>query len=156
MIIQGFPASRVIPLDPVRQRSTSPGRTLPELDRTQYRFGVQYYIIYMLSSNQHVNVLFMYIISYFKENFVDQTSCMSQILARPVTFTISEYIFITKKALNCYHGHFEPRERRVERQIQSCKTWTLNKEIEFWTNTWSYYDMMDGRRTTIKYHHSSL
>ncbi|CAF1917061.1 unnamed protein product, partial [Brassica oleracea] len=38
---QGFPASRVIPLGPVRQRSTSPGRTLPGLDRTQYRFGVQ-------------------------------------------------------------------------------------------------------------------
>ncbi|KAF2565016.1 hypothetical protein F2Q70_00017032 [Brassica cretica] len=37
----GFPASRVIPLDPVRQRSTSPGRALPWLDRTQYRFGVQ-------------------------------------------------------------------------------------------------------------------
>uniref|UniRef100_A0A0D2ZRP4 Uncharacterized protein n=1 Tax=Brassica oleracea var. oleracea TaxID=109376 RepID=A0A0D2ZRP4_BRAOL len=38
---QGFPASRVIPLCPVRQRSTSPGRALPGLDRTQYRFGVQ-------------------------------------------------------------------------------------------------------------------
>ncbi|WZZ26983.1 hypothetical protein YC2023_010384 [Brassica napus] len=38
---QGFPASRVIPLNPVRQRSTSPGRALPGLDRTQYRFGVQ-------------------------------------------------------------------------------------------------------------------
>ncbi|KAF3507104.1 hypothetical protein F2Q69_00009606 [Brassica cretica] len=38
---QGFPASRIIPLDPVRQRSTSPGRALPGLDRTQYRFGVQ-------------------------------------------------------------------------------------------------------------------
>ncbi|KAF2618970.1 hypothetical protein F2Q68_00040055 [Brassica cretica] len=37
----GFPASRVIPLGPVRQRSTSPGRALPGLDRTQYRFGVQ-------------------------------------------------------------------------------------------------------------------
>ena len=41
MIIQGFPASRVILLGPVRQRSTSPGRALPGLDRTQYRFGVQ-------------------------------------------------------------------------------------------------------------------
>ncbi|CAF1800977.1 unnamed protein product [Brassica napus] len=39
--VLGFPASRVIPLGPVRQRSTSPGRTLPRLDRTQYRFGVQ-------------------------------------------------------------------------------------------------------------------
>ncbi|CAF2053868.1 unnamed protein product, partial [Brassica oleracea var. botrytis] len=38
---QGFPASRVIPLGPVRQRSTSSGRALPGLDRTQYRFGVQ-------------------------------------------------------------------------------------------------------------------
>ncbi|CAN6866721.1 unnamed protein product, partial [Brassica oleracea] len=38
---QGFPASRVIPLGPVRQRSTSPGRALPGLDRTQYHFGVQ-------------------------------------------------------------------------------------------------------------------
>ncbi|KAF3566351.1 hypothetical protein DY000_02011777 [Brassica cretica] len=37
----GFPASRIIPLGPVRQRCTSPGRILPELDRTQYRFGVQ-------------------------------------------------------------------------------------------------------------------
>ncbi|CAF1710113.1 unnamed protein product [Brassica napus] len=37
----GFPASRVIPLGPVRQRSTSPGRALPGLDGTQYRFGVQ-------------------------------------------------------------------------------------------------------------------
>ncbi|CAF1919307.1 unnamed protein product, partial [Brassica oleracea var. botrytis] len=36
-----FPASRVIPLGPVRQRSTSSGRILPGLDRTQYRFGVQ-------------------------------------------------------------------------------------------------------------------
>ncbi|CAF2077884.1 unnamed protein product [Brassica napus] len=41
LIIQGFPASRVIPLGPVRQRSTSPGRAIPGLDRTQYRFGVQ-------------------------------------------------------------------------------------------------------------------
>ncbi|CAF2107492.1 unnamed protein product, partial [Brassica oleracea var. botrytis] len=41
LIIQGFPASRVIPLGPVRQRSTLPGRALPGLDRTQYRFGVQ-------------------------------------------------------------------------------------------------------------------
>ncbi|KAL0823079.1 hypothetical protein Bca101_046756 [Brassica carinata] len=41
LIIQGFPASQIIPLGPVRQRSTSPGRALPELDRTQYRFGVQ-------------------------------------------------------------------------------------------------------------------
>ncbi|KAF3513692.1 hypothetical protein F2Q69_00000004 [Brassica cretica] len=40
-IIHGFPASRVIPVNPVRQRSTSPGRALPGLDRTQYRFGVQ-------------------------------------------------------------------------------------------------------------------
>ncbi|CAN6823036.1 unnamed protein product [Brassica oleracea] len=39
--VLGFPASRVIPLGPVRQRSTSPGRALPGLDRTQYRFGVQ-------------------------------------------------------------------------------------------------------------------
>ncbi|KAL0787995.1 hypothetical protein Bca101_004241 [Brassica carinata] len=38
---QGFSASRVIHLVPVRQRSTSPGRALPGLDRTQYRFGVQ-------------------------------------------------------------------------------------------------------------------
>ncbi|CAN6921988.1 unnamed protein product, partial [Brassica oleracea] len=38
---QGFPASRIIPLGPVRQRSTSSGRALPGLDRTQYRFGVQ-------------------------------------------------------------------------------------------------------------------
>ncbi|KAF2570102.1 hypothetical protein F2Q70_00000752 [Brassica cretica] len=38
---EGFPASRIIPLGPVRQRCTSPGRILPELDRTQYRFGVQ-------------------------------------------------------------------------------------------------------------------
>ncbi|CAF1716196.1 hypothetical protein YC2023_113459 [Brassica napus] len=37
----GFPASRVIPLGPVKQRSTSPGRAIPGLDRTQYRFGVQ-------------------------------------------------------------------------------------------------------------------
>ncbi|KAF3557249.1 hypothetical protein F2Q69_00011112 [Brassica cretica] len=37
----GFSASRVIPLDPVRQRSTSPGRALAGLDRTQYRFDVQ-------------------------------------------------------------------------------------------------------------------
>ncbi|KAF3582851.1 hypothetical protein DY000_02032543 [Brassica cretica] len=37
----GFPASRIILLGPVRQRSTSPGRALPGLDRTQYRFGVQ-------------------------------------------------------------------------------------------------------------------
>ncbi|CAF1919858.1 unnamed protein product, partial [Brassica napus] len=37
----GFPASRVISLDPVRQQSTSSGRVLPGLDRTQYRFGVQ-------------------------------------------------------------------------------------------------------------------
>ncbi|WZZ31677.1 hypothetical protein YC2023_015078 [Brassica napus] len=36
-----FPASRIIPLDPVRQRSTSSGKVLPGLDRTQYRFGVQ-------------------------------------------------------------------------------------------------------------------
>ncbi|KAH0853270.1 hypothetical protein HID58_093340 [Brassica napus] len=39
--MSGFPASRVIPLGPVRQRSTSPGRALPGLDGTQYRFGVQ-------------------------------------------------------------------------------------------------------------------
>ncbi|WZZ63696.1 hypothetical protein YC2023_075066 [Brassica napus] len=39
--VPGFPASRVIPLGPVRQRSTSSGRALPGLDRTQYRFGVQ-------------------------------------------------------------------------------------------------------------------
>ncbi|KAF3583896.1 hypothetical protein F2Q69_00029795 [Brassica cretica] len=38
---KGVPASRVIPLGPVRQLSTSPGRALPGLDRTQYRFGVQ-------------------------------------------------------------------------------------------------------------------
>ncbi|KAL0679621.1 hypothetical protein Bca4012_007602 [Brassica carinata] len=38
---RGFPASRIIPLGPVRQRSTSLGRALLELDRTQYRFGVQ-------------------------------------------------------------------------------------------------------------------
>ncbi|KAF3589794.1 hypothetical protein F2Q69_00032316 [Brassica cretica] len=37
----GFSASWVIPLGPVRQRSTSPGRALPGLDRTQYRFGIQ-------------------------------------------------------------------------------------------------------------------
>ncbi|CAF2070511.1 unnamed protein product [Brassica napus] len=37
----GFPALRIIPLGPVRQQSTSPGRALPGLDRTQYRFGVQ-------------------------------------------------------------------------------------------------------------------
>uniref|UniRef100_A0A0D3ECR5 Uncharacterized protein n=1 Tax=Brassica oleracea var. oleracea TaxID=109376 RepID=A0A0D3ECR5_BRAOL len=37
----GFPASRITPLGPARQRSTSPGRALPGLDRTQYRFGVQ-------------------------------------------------------------------------------------------------------------------
>ncbi|CAN6848250.1 unnamed protein product, partial [Brassica oleracea] len=37
----GFSASRIILLDPVRQRSTSPGRALPGLDRTQYRFDVQ-------------------------------------------------------------------------------------------------------------------
>ncbi|CAN6848409.1 unnamed protein product [Brassica oleracea] len=37
----GFPASRIISLGPVRQRSTSPGRALPRLYRTQYRFGVQ-------------------------------------------------------------------------------------------------------------------
>ncbi|CAN6983136.1 unnamed protein product, partial [Brassica oleracea var. botrytis] len=37
----GFSASRIILLGPVRQRSTSPGRALPRLDRTQYRFGVQ-------------------------------------------------------------------------------------------------------------------
>ncbi|KAH0882568.1 hypothetical protein HID58_058664 [Brassica napus] len=37
----GFPASRIIPLDPVKQRSTSPGRAVPGLDRIQYRFGVQ-------------------------------------------------------------------------------------------------------------------
>ncbi|KAL0806159.1 hypothetical protein Bca101_098651 [Brassica carinata] len=36
-----FPASRIIPLGPVRQRSTSPGRALSGLDRIQYRFGVQ-------------------------------------------------------------------------------------------------------------------
>ncbi|KAL0645031.1 hypothetical protein Bca4012_043322 [Brassica carinata] len=41
MCALGFPASRVISLGPVRQRSTSPGRALPWLDRTQYRFGVQ-------------------------------------------------------------------------------------------------------------------
>nr|VDC90466.1 unnamed protein product [Brassica oleracea] len=40
-IIHGFPASRIIPLDPVRQRSTSPEKALHGLDRTQYRFGVQ-------------------------------------------------------------------------------------------------------------------
>ncbi|WZZ27254.1 hypothetical protein YC2023_010655 [Brassica napus] len=39
--IYKFPASRVISLGPVRQRSTSPGRTLLGLGRTQYRFGVQ-------------------------------------------------------------------------------------------------------------------
>ncbi|CAN6999907.1 unnamed protein product, partial [Brassica oleracea var. botrytis] len=39
--VMGIPASRIIPLGPVRQRSTSPGRVLPGLDRTQYRFGVQ-------------------------------------------------------------------------------------------------------------------
>uniref|UniRef100_A0A0D3B4A8 Uncharacterized protein n=1 Tax=Brassica oleracea var. oleracea TaxID=109376 RepID=A0A0D3B4A8_BRAOL len=38
---KGFSASRIIPLGPVRQRSTSPGRTLPGLDQTPYRFGVQ-------------------------------------------------------------------------------------------------------------------
>ncbi|KAL0775117.1 hypothetical protein Bca101_040269 [Brassica carinata] len=38
---RGFPVSRIIPLGPVRQRSTSPGRALPRLDRIQYRFGVQ-------------------------------------------------------------------------------------------------------------------
>ncbi|WZZ25233.1 hypothetical protein YC2023_008634 [Brassica napus] len=38
---KGFPALRIIPLGPVRQQSTSPGRALPGLDRTQYRFGVQ-------------------------------------------------------------------------------------------------------------------
>ncbi|KAF3594438.1 hypothetical protein DY000_02023604 [Brassica cretica] len=37
----GFPASRIIPLSPVRQRSTSSGRALPGLDRIQYCFGVQ-------------------------------------------------------------------------------------------------------------------
>ncbi|WZZ36603.1 hypothetical protein YC2023_020004 [Brassica napus] len=40
-VCQGFSASRIIPLDPVRQRSTSPGRVLPGLNRTQYHFGVQ-------------------------------------------------------------------------------------------------------------------
>ncbi|WZZ26982.1 hypothetical protein YC2023_010383 [Brassica napus] len=40
-LFKGFPASRVIPLDPVRQRSTSSGRALPGLDRTQHRFGIQ-------------------------------------------------------------------------------------------------------------------
>ncbi|KAH0881266.1 hypothetical protein HID58_068660, partial [Brassica napus] len=37
----GFPASRVISLGPVKQRSTSPGKAVPGLDRTQYHFGVQ-------------------------------------------------------------------------------------------------------------------
>ena len=47
------------------------------------------------SRNQYVNVLFLYIsMSYFTENFVDQTFCMSQTLARPITFTISDNIYL--------------------------------------------------------------
>lgn len=76
----------------------------------------------------------MYIISYIKEHFVDQTSCMSQILARPITFPISgKYKFITNIALNCCHRHFERKEKQnlvVDKDEWKDKFKVANRNME--------------------------